>query len=167
MRVNIIKESIITFPEKCVVCGEECLNEKIEITGVNAYDGWLLERWRGYLSAKPKMNVPCHNSCNENIKPKEALRSKIITGIALFSGGIYYLLRNSIDFWFWISALVSVATANLFFNKFWYAEPFFFLKNQYKYEFVFGNKQVAEEFKELNKDNLFDIGKLFDLKLNR
>ena len=167
MRVNIIIDSTIKFPDKCVICGEECLNEKIEITGVNDYDGWFLERWRGYLSSKPKIYVPCHNSCDENIKPKEALRLKINIGIALFSGGIYYLLRNSIDFWFWISALVSVAMANLFFNKFWYAEPFSFLKNQYKYEFNFGNKQIAAEFKELNKDNLFDIGKLIGQKLNR
>lgn len=164
MRVKIKDNSNIKFHNKCVICGEKCLDEKFEITGIND-NGYLFFRYLlNYFSPAPKINVPIHKTCYDKVNSNDSILQKA-GAVSFFSAfGISYWLRNEFDYWNWIiSLIVTILIYNLL-SWFIRDTPFCFSKNEYRYEFVFGNKQIAEEFKELNKDNLFDIGTLINPK---
>ena len=166
MKVSIITNSNIIFPTKCVVCGEECLNEEIEIKGFNDYEGYF-ERWRGLLNSNPKIKVPMHEPCHAIIQSKESIHNKIIIAIILLSIAIIFLITKNLNRWYFILALLSAAIIDFFLKKYIFTTYFSFSKNEYRYEFDFCNERIAEDFKQLNIDELFDVGKLIGINLKR
>jgi hypothetical protein len=74
------------------------------------------------------------------------------------------LIRKEIDIWFWIIAVSPLVISHYIFNIYWYPEPIDFIVSDLKYKFVFGNKKYAIEFEKSNKEDLFDMGQLFNFK---
>ena len=159
-RVYLTDNSKTVFPDRCVVCGESCDCEEHYFTGRYEYEFWFFNRWKAYLSQKPKIFVPIHLACKNILATKDAKRRNICVAIILSFMGISYTLMRTIDIRFWLAAFIPALIADYLFNIYWYPRPFAFIKNRNNFEFIFGNENYAIEFKNLNKDRLYVGGVL-------
>ena len=163
--VYLKNDSNIFFPDKCIVCGESCANEKIEVEGYyEKSTTWSLFPLIKYFPQKFKILVPLHNNCNEIVKKKESIRSAILIGIFLLLLSLLAFIENQIDEWTLVRAVIAVIIMHYFLNMFWFPTPFDFSKSELRTKFKFGSKIYADEFKKINKSILFDIGQLFQSK---
>jgi hypothetical protein len=164
-RVYLKNDTTINFPIKCIVCGELCIKEKKEIDGYyENYSLWFFERWKRYFSANPKICVPIHRKCDEILNRKTTFRNTILIVVFIASLGINFLITNEIDRWSLVISLIPSIIAHYTLNLCYYPEPIRFTKDDLRTRFVFGNENYTMEFKKLNKDNLFDAGKLLHPK---
>ncbi len=150
--VLIKKDAKINFPTICVLCGENCEDQSMNISGVIDES---FGRWKQIFLGSPKLSIPVHSDC-AIIKRKNTTRRGFFHAIIyIITAGIIYYLNRSIDLWFLFLPFLPVYLIDRFvLDRYWYREPILFSVNNDRYEITFTDKGYAEQFESLNDTNL-------------
>ena len=151
--VLIRKDACIKFPNICFVCGKNCDNQSIVLSGViDEYFG----HWKHFFLGSPKVSIPVHQNCAKIHRKNSTIRGTINFIFLLISAGAIYLIYRTIDKYLLIFSLFSVLIFDRFvLDHYLYKEPIKFGVDKDRYKFTFMNKEYAEEFESLNNKFLY------------
>jgi len=160
-----IDTSCFPNPDKCVVCGKFCGEEKIRIRGGL---GDLGGRLKVILTGFPKIWVPGHLSCQKGFNKRELTHGVLLVLILTIILSCFFIFCGAFNrFYVILSLFMLVPIDRLFLRKFWREIPFHFFKKNDKYIFYFQDIRYGEKFFELNQGNLYQEDIFKNLKVKK